>query len=74
MGLCMSTDEPAPLVPSPYAPKNRNEKDRPGVSFCCHNELHGNGSIRLDRGDISIQFFDQFPDFDIVLHIQEETI
>ena len=37
MGLCMSTDEPAPLVPSPYAPKNRTEKDRPGVSIRnCH--------------------------------------
>ena len=35
---------------------------------------HGGGCIGLDRGDISIQLYDQFPDFNIVLHIQEKSI
>ena len=36
---------------------------------CCHAESHGYGSIQLDRGDIPVQFLDQFPDFDIVFAI-----
>ena len=36
--------------------------------------LYSSGSIRLDRGNVSIQLYDQFPDFNIVLHIQEKPI
>jgi len=45
--------------------------------FCCQNVAtpgsHG-GGIGLDRSVISIQLNDQFPDFNIVLHIQEKSI
>ena len=36
--------------------------------------LHGRSCAGFDRSDISIQLFDQFPDLDIILHIQEVTV
>jgi hypothetical protein len=46
--------------------------------FCCQNVAtpgsHGGGGIGLDRCDVSIQLYDQFPDFNIVLHIQKEPV
>ena len=46
--------------------------------FCCQNvatlESHSNGSIGFDRSDVSIQLYDQFPDFNIILHIQEKPV
>ena len=36
--------------------------------------LHGSSCVGFDRSDVSIQLDDQFPDFNIVLHIQEKPI
>ena len=44
------------------------------VSDVVTHGSHSGGSAGLDRGDISVRFPGQFPDFDIVLHIQEETV